>query len=402
MILNLFAISFNFDRFNVVVVVVSLLVKQRQTGGRSATWTYGSVRLGGRAGSSLYRGWRVLFEIKPHTGVYEASEDSVAIDDIEMINCGERDPLRGYNCDFEADFCEWRNDTIPSASHSPPLSWHRSQGTMSYTHVGPRADHTTGTGYYIHVRHPSSGGADQWPSLTDDARIATGWFTPTTDKDEQNATTIVDNGRGGGVCFSFWYHQFGEGAGVLNVWIEERHEASGVLEHTLAWSRTAHSQANEWRRAHVHLASRVRHRLLLQGMLGGASGSSRFADIAVDDTSLSVGRCSLGSAGDDVECDFEDDWCIWRNSAMAAPGSRVWRRSSRFDMPRRGRASASDIGPKVDHTLGTGFGHFLYADLESGDPATGAATQFLNDNLDFLLETSRTFTAERAHCFKFW
>ena len=79
-------------------------------------------------------------------------------------------------------------------------------------------------------------------------------------------------------------------------------------------------------------------------MFEGVRGTSYQGDIALDDITLSDGKCPPARL-----CDFGDNWCHFTN----IKGDQFnWTR-------RRGSTFSVNTGPSVDHTTGTQNGKWL-------------------------------------------
>ena len=68
-----------------------------------------------------------------------------------------------------------------------------------------------------------------------------------------------------GRCLEFWYHQYGNDIGQLNVYIELN--STGVASRTLVWSRGANI-GNVWRKAHVPTEYTESFRVIFEGVVG--------------------------------------------------------------------------------------------------------------------------------------
>ncbi|XP_022059717.2 MAM domain-containing protein 2-like [Acanthochromis polyacanthus] len=183
---------------------------------------------------------------------------SVALDDIslsfgdcELTAGSSSSPLPGH-CDFEAGLCGYTQDKLSDAGD---WEWRRGNTPTSYT--GPRADHTTGLGYYLYM--------EASPMLPG-----------------QNARLLSRPLRGtrGPQCLRFFYHMYGSGTGQLRVHIHKDGE-DGLL-----WQRSG-EQSIAWLRAQVEYQCDSQHQIVLEAI----RGSSVRSDIAIDDIILEGGPC---------------------------------------------------------------------------------------------------------------
>ncbi|XP_029921259.1 MAM domain-containing protein 2-like isoform X1 [Myripristis murdjan] len=183
---------------------------------------------------------------------------SVALDDIrvtlgdcELAAAGLQLSVPGH-CDFEAGHCGYTQDKQGDAGD---WVWRRGPTPTSYT--GPRGDHTTGLGYYMHI--------EASPMLPG-----------------QNARLLSRTLRGsrGPQCLRFFYHMYGSGTGQLSVHLDK--DGQDVL----LWQRSG-EQSVAWLRAAVEYQCELQHKVVFEA----TRGSSVRSDIAIDDIVFESGPC---------------------------------------------------------------------------------------------------------------
>ncbi|KAM9840981.1 MAM domain-containing protein 2-like isoform 2-T2 [Aulostomus maculatus] len=182
---------------------------------------------------------------------------SVAVDDISMslgdceLTAALSLSLPGH-CDFEAGLCGYSQDALNDAAD---WEWRRGPTPTSYT--GPRGDHTTGLGYYLHM--------EASPMLPG-----------------QNVRLLSRPLRGsrGRQCLRFYYHMYGSGTGQLRVHLDKDGED------VLLWQQGG-EQSVAWLRATVEYQSDSQHQIVFEA----TRGSSVRSDIAIDDITLDGGPC---------------------------------------------------------------------------------------------------------------
>ncbi|XP_018411141.1 PREDICTED: MAM domain-containing protein 2 isoform X1 [Nanorana parkeri] len=181
-----------------------------------------------------------------------------ALDDVTVSigNChvaGRMPPLPG-RCNFEKDDCgfqqEWQRRGI----------WHRRRWETPTSYTGPKGDHTSGVGYYMYIE-------------------ATNMVYG------QKARLISRPLRAihGKQCFIFFYHMYGAGTGILNIYLREE---VGRYKDTLLWTRRG-EQSISWLRAQIEYDSNKQHWIVFEAI----RGISIRSDIAVDDITFQNGSC---------------------------------------------------------------------------------------------------------------
>ncbi|XP_072310698.1 MAM domain-containing protein 2-like isoform X2 [Eucyclogobius newberryi] len=182
---------------------------------------------------------------------------SVALDDISLdlgqCELGTGLLLGPAQCDFELGFCGYSQDR-----HSDDADWNRRRGPTPTSYTGPRGDHTTGLGYYVHLEAspllPGQSARLRSPSL---------------------------RGSRGPQCLIFYFHMYGSGTGRLSVHVDEGGDVRRLWE-------SEGERSMGWLRAALQYQSDRRHQIVFEA----TRGSSVRSDIAIDDIKLESGPCS--------------------------------------------------------------------------------------------------------------
>ncbi|KAL5006374.1 hypothetical protein ScPMuIL_015180 [Solemya velum] len=246
----------------------------------------------------------------------------------------------GVDCDFTADFCGWTN-----LSRSDSY-WHRSHGRNSTQGLGPAADHTTASGYYVFI----------------DAS-----FFGETGKPVLLYSPVIQIANDSYKCFSFWYNMYGDSGDTLYLYEQRSPQIGNNI-----WTRTG-AWGDAWNYAQVNILGPGPINLVFEGIPGpGMRG-----DIAIDDLNIISGQCSGHLA-----CNFgRTDLCGYHN--VPASADLKWIR-------KKGSTATSGTGPRYDHSLGTRAGNYAYVDA-TGRPPGDKARLF-----------SRTVRQSGPTCLKFW
>ncbi|KAL6103987.1 uncharacterized protein ACO6RY_13812 [Pungitius sinensis] len=264
----------------------------------------------------------------------------IAMDDVSLLSgpCPPSDA-----CDFEEGSCGWQQETTDD------LDWVRWSGATHNPNTGPESDHTTNTpaGHYYYLPSSAEDGAGQT------AKMSSPLYPP-----------------GKGACLQLWYHMYGKGTGLLNVY-----QQSEGGKPALIFSQTG-DQGRLWRFAQASLLPRVGpYRILVEGV---KAGPTQEGDMAFDDVQLTDAQCPPPG-----RCDFESNWCSWSNLG-AGVDQGDWLRG-------RGASPNPNTGPSVDHTTNSTRGFYLYVDSSVGEWG----------DLTFLV--SEVFQpSARGHCLTFW
>ncbi|XP_034752682.1 MAM domain-containing protein 2-like [Etheostoma cragini] len=183
---------------------------------------------------------------------------SVALDDISVslgdcqLTAGLLSPSLPGNCNFEAGLCDYVQDR---QSDGTDWKWRRGPTPTSYT--GPRGDHTTGLGYYLHME-----------------------ASPMLPGQRVRLLSRPLRGSRGLQCLRFYYHMYGSGTGQLSVQLHRNGEDA------LLWQLSG-EQSIAWLRATVEYQSDSQHQIVFEA----TRGSSVRSDIAIDDIILEGGPC---------------------------------------------------------------------------------------------------------------
>ncbi|XP_068593728.1 MAM and LDL-receptor class A domain-containing protein 1 isoform X2 [Cebidichthys violaceus] len=281
---------------------------------------------------------------KVHQVILEATvggeAGDIAIDDISLISgpCPASDM-----CDFEEGSCNWQQQTTDD------FDWVRRSGSTHNPNTGPDSDHTTNTptGHYYYLSSSAADSAGQTAKMSSPLYPA-----------------------GKGACVQLWYHMYGKGMGLLNVY-----QQSEEGKQALIFSQTG-DQGRLWRFAQASLLPRVQpYRIVVEGV---KAGPTHEGDMAFDDVQLTDTQCS--SPG---HCDFESNSCSWSNLGGGVDQGD-WLRG-------RGASPNPNTGPSVDHTTNSRHGFYLYVDSSVGEWG----------DLSFLI--SEVFQpSTRGHCLTFW
>ncbi|XP_039670520.1 MAM and LDL-receptor class A domain-containing protein 1 [Perca fluviatilis] len=264
----------------------------------------------------------------------------IAIDDMSLISgpCPASDM-----CDFEEGSCNWQQQTTDD------FDWVRQSGSAHNPNTGPDSDHTTNTptGHYYYLSSSTADCAGQTAKMSSPLYPA-----------------------GKGACVQLWYHMYGKGMGMLNIY-----QQSEEGKRALIFSQTG-DQGRIWRLAQASLLPRVQpYRIVVEGV---KAGPTQEGDMAFDDVQLTDAPCPPPG-----HCDFESSMCSWSNL-----GGRVdqgdWLRG-------RGASPNPNTGPSVDHTTNSTHGYYLYVDSSVGEWG----------DMSFLI--SDVFQpSTRGHCLTFW
>uniref|UniRef100_A0A1A7X1X4 MAM domain containing 2b n=1 Tax=Iconisemion striatum TaxID=60296 RepID=A0A1A7X1X4_9TELE len=182
---------------------------------------------------------------------------SVALDDISL-KLGDCELTAGLllsplpaHCDFEVGFCGYSQEKRGDAG-----DWQRRRGPTPTSYTGPRGDHTTGLGYYVHIE-----------------------ASPMLPGQNVRLQSRPIRGTRGPQCLQFYYHMYGSGSGMLRVL------ANKNGEDVLLWQQSS-EQSITWLKAQVEYQSDTRHQIVFEAIRGSVT-----SDIAIDDIILEGGPC---------------------------------------------------------------------------------------------------------------
>ncbi|KAK5607966.1 hypothetical protein CRENBAI_007409 [Crenichthys baileyi] len=333
-------------------------------------------------------------------GIRGSTEQSdVAIDDIAITSgscsvvtalplgtteVGPSHPVCNFECSFKSSLCSW------SQMVTDAFDWAWNNGSTPTEMTGPSSDHS-GDGNYIYIKATSV-------THGDTARLI--------------SSKCADTGLH---CLQFWYHMYGSAETMgLNIYLLQNKVAEAV------WQKR-NNQGNMWHLAQVELNTTMAFQIILEGL----RGSNDRSDVAIDDVTLHLGRCSdlsgMGTALPinpefnmtaipsvnlsttaapespmvntvppnvtlsttaapespmlnrqdqhpvcHLDCDFEQDLCQWSQMLTDV-----------FDWERHnGSTPTLTTGPLSDHT--TGGGHYLHIEANKaslGDTARLIGTE---------------------------
>ncbi|KAM7344585.1 anaplastic lymphoma kinase [Cochliomyia hominivorax] len=195
----------------------------------------------------------------------------------ELLNC-EKIPF-GARCDFENDWCGWRD------SGRTVLSWSRHSGSSPTYDTGPDYDHTyqhllnASLGYYMLVNmNQHSNNSEKGPLIgfaSNAIMISRTFNPPPTVHGDPNSPYRNS------CVVRFYIHQFGKNPGSINLSVVEMKEKENITT-TLWWSTK--NQGADWLRAEYILPN-ITSRYYLQ--FEARMGMRIYSDVAVDDFSLS-------------------------------------------------------------------------------------------------------------------
>ncbi|MEQ2296328.1 hypothetical protein AMECASPLE_023686 [Ameca splendens] len=200
-------------------------------------------------------------------GIRGSTEQSdVAIDDIAITSgscsvvtalplgtteVGPSHPVCNFECSFKNSLCSW------SQMVTDAFDWTWNNGSTPTEMTGPSSDHS-GDGNYIYIEATSV-------THGDTARLI--------------SSKCADTGLH---CLQFWYHMYGSAETMgLNIYLLQNKVAEA------AWQKR-NNQGNMWHLAQVELNATTAFQIILEGR----RGSNDQSDVAIDDITLYLGRCS--------------------------------------------------------------------------------------------------------------
>ncbi|XP_069562115.1 MAM domain-containing protein 2-like [Brachyistius frenatus] len=250
---------FSLRGFNQTDQALAVYLLQQQSTSQEKIWTQGEKSRG------IWIAADVTFQTSKPAKVLFISTcrsfwdcGSVALDDIS-VSLGDCEltagllssPLPGH-CDFEAGLCGYIQD-----KHSDAADWEWRRGPTPTSYTGPRGDHSTGFGYYLHMEASTLLPGQKVRLLSRPLR-----------------------GTRGPQCLRFYYHMYGSGTGQLNVHIDKDGED------VLLWQQKD-EQSIAWLMAQVDYQCDSQHQIVFEA----TRGSSVRSDIAIDDIILEGGSC---------------------------------------------------------------------------------------------------------------
>ncbi|XP_041460944.1 MAM and LDL-receptor class A domain-containing protein 2-like [Lytechinus variegatus] len=246
-------------------------------------------------------------------------------------------------CDFELGFCDWTN--LGSEIDEFDWLWGSAISTQG---KGPDVDHTTftGSGHYIYV---------------DTSKIAPGTTGILQSKDYYHT---------GPRCVSFYYRMGGSSPGTLSIYRQD----DGDPFVSPSWTKTG-DQGDRWMLAQLEVTPIMSKSYKIYIELT-STGTSKDSIMAIDDINIDDRFCPMQGA-----CTFEYDMCGFDNDYQN--DDLDWVRGTTT-------TSSPDTGPKVDHTLQTGYGHYVF--MESSFTEEGMKAWLLSEH----------FQSTGGRCLEFW
>ncbi|XP_056135309.1 MAM domain-containing glycosylphosphatidylinositol anchor protein 1 [Lampris incognitus] len=178
-------------------------------------------------------------------------------------------------CGFEDErICGFSQD------RSDVFDWtrqnHLTQNPKRSANTGPEMDRSgTKEGYYMYIE------ASRPRIPGDKARLLSPLFNVTSVRGPKGSGRVP-------YCVSFYYHMKGKSIGTLNVLLRVRSIAS---VDSVAWTRSGH-QGSEWKKAFFDISPGGPFQIVFEGI----RGPSFEGDIAIDDVSITKGKCKQESS----------------------------------------------------------------------------------------------------------
>lgn len=95
-----------------------------------------------------------------------------------------------------------------------------------------------------------------------------------------NLTSLTIS-KGSEICFTFWYHMYGDNIGTLNVYTESGNTTE------IQWSQSG-DQGNSWKFAYFDISIAEPYRIVFEGI----RGDNHHSDISLDDILQLQRSCS--------------------------------------------------------------------------------------------------------------
>eukprot|EP00057_Strongylocentrotus_purpuratus_P018000 XP_011672474.1 PREDICTED: MAM and LDL-receptor class A domain-containing protein 1 [Strongylocentrotus purpuratus] len=247
------------------------------------------------------------------------------------------------DCDFELGFCDWEN--LDSSNDDFDWLW----GTpISAAGKGPSVDHSTFTnsGHYVYVDTSAN-------TLGETAIL-------------QSQDYIHTGPR----CVSFYYHMSGSSPGTLTVYKQD----DGDMLVSPSWTKGG-DQGDRWMIAQVEIIPNPdkSYKIYIEATSSTPSSDS---DLAIDDMNIDDRVCLPEGT-----CTFEYDMCGYVND---------YENDDNMDWIRGSITSSGYTGPSIDHTLQTGYGHYVF--IEASGPKAGSRAWLLSEH----------FSPTAGRCMEFW
>ncbi|XP_042307547.1 MAM domain-containing protein 2 isoform X1 [Sceloporus undulatus] len=181
----------------------------------------------------------------------------VALDDVSVTlgSCHVADILPAFpgECTFERNECGFIQQKRNRSG------WHRRRGQTPTSYTGPKGDHTTGVGHYMYIEASNMIYGQKARLISRPLRRTFGYQ-----------------------CLIFFYHMYGAGTGLLNVYVKKH----GAKEETLIWRRRG-EQSVTWLRGLIEYTCDKSHQIIFEAV----RGLSIKGDIAIDDILFQSGPC---------------------------------------------------------------------------------------------------------------
>ncbi|XP_057707315.1 MAM domain-containing glycosylphosphatidylinositol anchor protein 1 isoform X2 [Corythoichthys intestinalis] len=188
-------------------------------------------------------------------------------------------------CGFEDErICGFSQD------RSDVFDWtrqnHLTQNPKRSANTGPETDRSgTKEGYYMYIE------ASKPRVQGDKARLLSPLFNVTTVRGPKGSNRVP-------YCVSFYYHMKGKHIGTLNVLSRVRSIGTASVDSKL-WTKSGHQGPN-WKKAYFDMSPSGPFQIVFEGI----RGSNFEGDIAIDDVSITLGKCkqenTVASAGKTV------------------------------------------------------------------------------------------------------
>ena len=274
-------------------------------------------------------------------------------DGSDELNCGQ--------CDFETGLCGWMDMSAGS------YAWERHNGSTTGAVSGPSVDHTTGEAIGTYVFIDSTRGG----TVASNAELVSPIY-----------------GALGASCeVRFAFHKKGDSQGYMRLYLVPPHvDPAGTVGRIVLWS--AGTVSDNWQLVTVGIGARdPGYSLVFEAVKHLHSGDMAIDDVnffncqvashtgdcapnqftCVNDACIDIDRkCDFandcGDNSDEIacldyveRCDFETDICNWIQDDT---DDFNWAYTS-------GGTSTIGTGPRLDHTLGTSAGHYVYIETSS-------------------------------------
>ncbi|MEE6459318.1 hypothetical protein FKM82_000598 [Ascaphus truei] len=199
----------------------------------------------------------------------------VALDDVSVsigsCQIADRMPSPPGECTFEKNDCGFQQEWKSRGS------WHRIRGETPTSYTGPKGDHTSGVGYYMYIEATNM-------VFGQKARLLSRSLRAIPAKQ----------------CLTFFYHMYGAGTGLLNVYLRKESDS----RETLLWTRRG-EQSITWLKAQIEYESDTQHQIAFEAIRGVSIRS----DVAIDDIVFQNGPCKeMGDPLTPQSSGYSDDF----------------------------------------------------------------------------------------------